>query len=397
MASGKYEKNNPLADVSVFEGEFFSSFLPNLNSVCVKAYVYMVYLCTHENKKITTVSKLAQAIGEQEADVVTCLDILNKMHLINYTVHPFSFEICSAVKAKELESAYSFDALNAYSDYFAGIRALLPGRSISPSEYDLARDWIELYGFSVEAALLLISHCIEIKDNNISFKYIDSVALSWANDGITNSEAAEEYITLYQAKHHDAAKLLLHLGIKRVPTAEEVKLYRKWTGEMGFDYKAIIAATSETTKTTNPTFAYIDKIISTLHSLGLTDQKQIKAYLTENSAERRTVSAVLYELGARSKAVSGAHIEALRKYKEFSAQMLIFIAKKCSAIGYHSFNKYLEFLQTLVDKQLFDENKIIAFFESKPEHSVKNSSKSSEINRGDDYGNVYADVDSLEV
>lgn len=396
MATGKFEKDNPLSYLICIEDAFAANFLPFLSPVCIKAYVYLLYLCNHNELKINSVKKFAASCSLTENEVLCALDELNKKHLVNFTANPFSFEICSATKAKDYDAAYSFDTLNAYSDYFAGIRALFPGRSISSSEYDLARDWIELYDFSVEAALLLIAHCISIKDKTISFKYMDSVALSWANEGIITSEAAEEYITLYQAKHHDAAKLLLHLGVKRTPTADEVKLYQKWE-KLGFNFKAIVAACSETTKTANPSFAYVDRIIATLYSLGLTEEKAIKAYLSESSQERRTMSAILFELGERNKSVTSAHTEAIKPFTSFNETLLLFVAKKCSENGTHSFKRYCEILTQLTDKQAFSEEKIQAFFENyKNEQKPKTSKTATNINRNDSY-DVFTDPTKLEV
>ncbi len=397
MATGKFEKDNPLSQLICIEDAFACDFLPSLSPICIKTYVFMLYVCNHSEFKLNSVQKFARACSLTEAEVLFALEELNKKHLINFISNPFSFEICSATKAKSFDSAYSFDTLNAYSDYFAGIRALFPGRSISSSEYDVARDWIELYDFSVEAALLLIAHCISIKDKTISFKYMDSVALSWANEGIITSEAAEEYIALYQAKHHDAAKLLLHLGIKRTPTADEVKLYQKWTNELGFNFKAIVAACSETTKTSNPSFAYIDRIILSLSSLGLTEEKAIKAYLSESSQDRRVASAILFELGERNKSVTSAHIEALKPFTAFNEAILLLIAKKCSALNVHSFKRYCEILTQLNDSQSFSEDKINTFFENyKNEPKQKNTKSNTDINRNDLY-NVYTDPAKLEV
>ena len=304
MPAGKYEKDNPLSDIIPVEGAFISEFLGSMPPLFVKVYIYLLYLCRHGELKINTITGAANAVGCTEKEFSEAMDYLNKRFLINYTSRPFTFEIRSAGAAAKNEGAYSPSPLTAYADYFAGIRALFPGRSISNSEYDKARDWIELYGLSVETALMMIAHCIESKDKSISFSYMDKVALSWANDGITTSDAAEKYLTMYQAKHHEAAKLLLYLGIKRIPTAEEIKLYQKWTTDMGFSHKAILAACSETTKTNNPTFAYINRILETLLNLGLTQEKAIKAYLTESDEEKRLVSAILFELGERVRGIT---------------------------------------------------------------------------------------------
>ncbi len=398
MSAGKYEKDSPLSDLIPIEGVFISAFLGNMPPLFVKVYIYLLYLCRHGELKIDTISSAANAAGCTEKEFSEALEYLNQHFLINYTSRPFTFEIRSAGAAAKNEGAYSPSSLTAYADYFAGIRSLFPGRSISNSEYDKARDWVELYGLSVETALMLISHCIETKEKAISFSYIDKVALSWANDGITTSDAAEKYLTMYQAKHHEAAKLLLYLGIKRVPTAEEMKLYQKWTNDMGFSYKAILAACSETTKTNNPTFAYINRILETLLTLGLTQEKAIKAYLAASDGDRRRGSASLFESGERARRVTSTHIEKIKAYKDsgFQEDALLTAAKLCCAKNIHSFLKYTCQLDKLKEGAAFTSAQISQAFAAPAEKNKKNTA--SFHGRTENYGDdIYANIDELEV
>ena len=400
MSTGKYEKDSPLSDLIPIEGAFVSTLLGNMPPLFVKVYIYLLYLCRHGELKINTISSAASAAGCTEKEFCEALEYLNQHFLINYTSRPFTFEIRSAGSAAKNEGAYAPSSLTAYADYFAGIRSLFPGRSISNSEYDKARDWVELYGLSVETALMLIAHCIETKEKSISFSYIDKAALSWANDGIITSDAAEKYLTMYQAKHHEAAKLLLYLGIKRVPTAEEMKLYQKWTNDMGFSYKAILAACSETTKTNNPTFAYINRILETLLSLGLTQEKAIKAYLAESDGDRRLVSAILFELGERVRSVATTHIEKIKEYKAsgFQEDALLTAAKLCCEKNIHSFLNYTGQWDTLKENSAFTSAQIAQAFSAAAPAGESRKASASFSGRTETYGDdMYADLDKLEV
>lgn len=353
--SGKFVKGHPLSDIVPVEGAFISSFLPSTSGVFVKVYLYLLYVCTHMDIKADSLSAVATASGVSEKEFTDALEFLSEKHLINYTLRPFTFEVLSAFEAKNTFDPYAADMLSSYSDYFAGIRALFPKRSISNGEYDKARDWVEIYGLSVETALLLVAHCISTADTSVSFSYIDKVALAWANDGITNAESAEEYLSLYQAKHHEASKLLRHLGISRTPSVDEMRLYRKWTSEMGFDLNAIKTACSETTKTSAPNFAYINRILEKLNSLSLRSAKEIRAYLTESDVQRRLASVILYTLGEHNRTVTGVHTEKLNGYKGdgFAEDSLILIAKLLCESGSHTFKKFCDRADTLRDMKAF--------------------------------------------
>ncbi len=401
MVAGKYAKSNPLNDVILLEGDFVSSFLVNISPFYSVVYIYLLYLCSHNELKLETLDSISKKLNCTPAELNEAMEFLSKQNLINYTSTPFAFEILSASNAAKAINLYSNDALTVYADYFAGIRALFPGRSISNAEYDKARDWVELYGFSVEAALLLIGHAISYKDTAISFSYIDKIALSWANEGITTVAAAEEYLALYRAKNHDAAKLLLHLGIKRTPTADEMSLFSAWTDKMGFDLKAIKAACAETTKVLTPSFAYLNRILENLHKLGLHSEKEIKAFLSENDSERRLISAILTALGERSKAISPSHLEALRDFKSFGFKddILLTAARTLCENGIHSFNKFREKILELKDAQKFAQEEVITALNYKKDTPGTTEKKKSDFKgRNEQYGSsLYTDTDNLEV
>jgi len=400
MSAGKYSSNNPLSDIIPLEGVFVSTFLSDMPSDTVKLYIYLLYLCNHPEIKINSFVDIAKNINCSVSDLNTSLEFLNKKHLINYTSRPFSFEILSAHTASKNSGIYNADVLTVYSDYFAGIRALFPGRNITNGEYDKARDWVEIYGLSVETALLLISHCINLKDNLISFSYIDKVAQTWSNDNITTVEKAEEFLAIEEAKKHEVAKLLLHLGIKRVPTVDEIALYHRWTSELGFELKGIKAACQETTKSLNPSLAYINRILENLHSLNLHTEKQIKAYLSESDAERRIISAILSELGERSRTVTSVHIDAINRFKEsnLKPELLIFIAKTMCENGYHTFTKFVQKTEEIIKLSDISEENIKKFFETKNAKSNSKNSKNNFLGRDENYDDsIYADALNLEV
>ena len=399
--AGKYSANNPLSDIIPLEATFVSSFLCDMPPLTAKIYIYLLYLCNHQEIIVNSFVDIAKKLGCSASDVNDSMEYLSKKHLLNYTSRPFSFEILSVQIAVKNNGVYVADALTAYSDYFAGIRALFPGRSITNGEYDKARDWIEIYGLSVETSLLLISHCISLKDSSISFTYIDKVAQSWSNDNIVTVEKAEEYLAIEEAKKHEVSKLLLHLGIKRIPTVDEINLYRRWTNEMGFELKGIKAACQETTKSLNPSLAYINRILENLHSLDLHSEKQIKAYLAESDTEKRLISALLSELGERSRVITTVHIEAIKSFKEagFNDELLLFIAKAMCENGLHTFTKFVQKIEELTSKNISDKESILKTFEKKSSSSSQKPAKNNFSGRDNSAYNesLFDDISKLEV
>ncbi|MBE7091631.1 MAG: hypothetical protein E7365_00415 [Clostridiales bacterium] len=400
MSQGKFSKDNPLIDIIQIEGQFVSSFLAQMPPIFLKLYVYLIYLCNHHEVKADTLSAVSQQTGISTSDLNDALEYLSKNNLINYTSRPFSFEILSAAQAAKHVGTYAPNLLTAYADFFAGIRALFTNRSISNHEYDKARDWVEIFGLSVECALLLISHCIDEKGANVSFNYIDTVARAWADQDITTIAKAEDYLLIHHARTHEVSKLLLHLGLKRTPTVDEINLYNHWVNDWGFDLKAIKAACQETTKSLNPNLAYINSILETLHNLNLHSEKQIKAYLLENSAERRLISVILFELGEKSRTVSSIHINSINNYKKqgFKEDTLIFVAKLICEKGMHTFQKYTQKLDELYTNGSFTVEQITEYFENSTVQTSQKKNSNNFKGRNEKYGDsLYSDPSKLEV
>ena len=46
--AGKYSANNPLSDIIPLEGTFVSTFLCDMPPITAKIYIYLLYLCNHQ-------------------------------------------------------------------------------------------------------------------------------------------------------------------------------------------------------------------------------------------------------------------------------------------------------------------------------------------------------------
>lgn len=416
MPTGKYTKDHPMTDIIPLEGAFASAFLPDAPPLYVKLYIFLLHLCSHPEKKFSGPGELAQALGCADQDISAGLAYWAELGLLHYSLRPFWIEIDSAREAAKQHNAYAPNALHVYADYFAALRALFPDRNLSPSEYDKGRDWLEVYGLSQEVALMMVNHVLANmpKGKKITFAYIDKVALSWAEDNIKTAEAAEEYLQLYEARQHQAGKVLLHLGIKRVPTMDEIRLYEKWAKKQGFTHESVIVACREMTKTVNPSFAYLDKILQSLDALQLHEAKEIKKHLESAEANARLLSSLLHELGLRTSAATPELQKWVSRFLAagFTQESLTFVAKSCARDGLRSFKKYAERLLWWQEKEIFTpaamEQYKTAHPEDKPADFKKeqNNQTPTQIKQTNfhvfnrrtdiDFEKLYTDLDTLE-
>jgi DnaD/phage-associated family protein len=187
-----------------------------------------------------------------------------------------------------------------YTGFNTSLQALFNSRMLKKWEFEAAYEWMDMLKLPEEVIMLMVQYCIDVKNTDVSFKYMAKVAIDWAESNILSVEAAEEYISEYQARYSGAARVLGHLGIKnRTPNKEEVNLYDKWVKEYGYTIDTILYACRETTCITNPNMRYLDKVLTNMHSVGVVEKKRVTEYIKLKDAHGLRVKAILGELGLK--------------------------------------------------------------------------------------------------
>ena len=94
--------------------------------------------------------------------------------------------------------------------------------------------------------------------------------------------------------------MLRRFSLRRQPSEDELNLYRVWTETWGFTDEAILAACAETVKAQNPSFGYLNGILSSLRKrTTAASGKQVAQHLETHSQRQRNAQEVLRTLGAR--------------------------------------------------------------------------------------------------
>ena len=104
----------------------------------------------------------------------------------------------------------------------------------------------------------LIEYCVG--HNHKSIRYIEKVALAWAEEGITSVEEAKQSGSRY---NKDYFSILKALGItNRNPVETEITLMDTWLRTYGFSMEVIQEACNRTVlQTGQASFQYTDKIL----------------------------------------------------------------------------------------------------------------------------------------
>ena len=163
------------------------------------------------------------------------------------------------------------------------------GKTLSKTDVDAITYFYETLGMSADLIEYLIESCVE--NGHKSIHYIQKVALSWSDSGVTTIEQARQQSANY---NKNCYTILNAFGIKnRGPAATELIYIKKWTEEMGFSLDIIQEACSRTIIATHqPSFEYTDTILRKWQENGVRNLKDIAvldaAYQKEKAA--RTTS-----------------------------------------------------------------------------------------------------------
>lgn len=146
------------------------------------------------------------------------------------------------------------------------------GKPLSVSDIKKINYFFDTLGFSTDLIEYLIEYCVE--KGHRTFRYIESVALSWSDAGITSVEDAKMNVSSYNKNYFS---ILNAFGIKgRSPAPVEMEYMRKWFEEYGFDLEMILEACNRTiTNTHKPDFKYTDSILKNWSSSGATTMEDI--------------------------------------------------------------------------------------------------------------------------
>lgn len=306
-------EKSPLADVTLISNLFLDEYMPKANGEYVKVYLYILR-CSMKADADLSVGSIADALERTEADVTRALkyweqvgilgmefdkadkllrivikDLRNNLPITfklvpeaNATatasvteVNPFKAERRAVPVPAVAEPVVQTDAeVPARREFTSSelkkltsdedIKELLYisqtylGKTFSPAETNTILYFYDGLGFPVELIEFLIEYCVS--NGHKSMRYIEKVALNWAQEHIDSVDAAKAKVAAYA---NNCYPVLQVFGLQgRNPASSERAFIGKWTDEYGFSMDMILDACNRTISTIHqPSFQYADSIL----------------------------------------------------------------------------------------------------------------------------------------
>ena len=146
-------------------------------------------------------------------------------------------------------------------------------------------DWLKL---PPDVIFVLLTDCAE-KGKKI--RYVEKVAIDWAEREISTVEMAEEYITLFDGEY---TNILRSMGItNRQPTSKEKEIMNKWVMEFKMPMEIITEACERgVLNTGKANLKYADKILISWHEKNvktLDDVKKLDGEYSEKENNKKAI------------------------------------------------------------------------------------------------------------
>ena len=126
--------------------------------------------------------------------------------------------------------------------------------------------------FSNDLIDYLLQYCVQRGKKD--FRYIEKVAINWAEEGITTPHDACTYTSRYA---RNVYTIMNALGKNNNPTSTEVDFIKRWYHEWGFSLEVILEACERTVLATDKhRFEYADKILSSWKKNGVHHKTDIE-------------------------------------------------------------------------------------------------------------------------
>ena len=159
--------------------------------------------------------------------------------------------------------------------------------TLSSIDTNMVLYWLDELHFSTDLVEYLVEYCIT--KGHSSLRYMNKVALGWADAGIKTVDQAKDDAAAHSQIYYTVMKALGITGRNLVDS--EVSLINKWVGEYGFDIELVKAACSKTISAIQkPSFEYTDSILANWRKKDVHTLKDVEV-LDANFAKANKASA----------------------------------------------------------------------------------------------------------
>lgn len=273
---------------------FFTEYISQTPGDYIKVYLYLIFLSKYgKDIKINDLSKKLELPLKTIQDAIKYLEdealitkkntgfIINSLQELE--LHKlYNPKITSSPEQlqKTAENQYRAKAIeNINNEFFQGI--------MSPSWYSDIDLWFSKYNFDEEVMIALFRYCFN--RSALHRNYIQAVAEAWAKNNIKTFNDLDIYYEKQEKLKKISKTISKKLGITRQLSQYEEAYIEKWTIEYNYSIDIIEIALKRTTSKANPSFDYLDKLLTDWHNRNFSTTEDIQKFLNDMKQKNKNV------------------------------------------------------------------------------------------------------------
>ncbi len=159
---------------------------------------------------------------------------------------------------------------------------------LTQADMEMLYSFVDWLGLPVEVITMLLSY--GAKRGKTGRRYLETVAMDWADRGIDTFEAAEAYVSELEERDTKERKICSILGIyDRALTTTEKKYLKQWAENPSLSPELITLAYDRTVANTGKlSLNYMNKILQNWLEAGLSSEEEVKSYEAETRPRSAT-------------------------------------------------------------------------------------------------------------
>ena len=147
--------------------------------------------------------------------------------------------------------------------------------------------WFKKYEFDDEVMIALFEYCFD--KSALHRNYIQVVADAWSKNSIKTYNDLELYYEKQEKVNKVANMIIKKLNISRPLSHYEFNYVEKWIIDFNFSFDIIEIALKRTTSKVNPSFDYIDKLLTDWHDRKFTTPEQVQKFLEDMKQKNKDI------------------------------------------------------------------------------------------------------------
>ena len=292
----KLEQNDlsPLFSSTNIPDIFFTGYLPEANGDFIKVYLYLLFLSKYD--KDIKINDLCKKLGLSLKVIQDAMKYWEEQGIIVKKNTGYSFNNLQEIELNNLykprvalsaeqvqksaesqKRAKTMESIN--NQYFSG---LMP-----TTWYPDIELWFKKYGFDDEVMMALFNYCFN--KSALHKNYIQTVADAWAKNSIKTYSDLDLYYEKQEAVNKIANMITKKLTLGRQLSQYEYAYVEKWVIDFKFTFDVIEIALRRTTSKVNPSFDYIDKLLTDWHDRGFKSVEQVQQFLTDMKQKSKDI------------------------------------------------------------------------------------------------------------